>query len=111
MDAVISFVSFFNNSDSAQNGVNRHENKRMILNLGTGNKTTLNEMGELFMVITRVKKEVDHIPRNNSATLMRRLVNAERAKRELNFEANFELRKGFVDLIHWRRSHIGKLVT
>ncbi len=71
-------------------------------NVGTGRRTSLKELGELLLKLTKSKLALDYAP-SSSATLVRNRVGSpERARKELGFSAKIGLQEGLEKLIEWR---------
>jgi UDP-glucose 4-epimerase len=73
-------------------------------NVCTGRKTTLREVAELLFELTGHPKEIQFEPATTSF-VKNRLGSAEKAKREIAFEAKTSLREGLKELIEWRSAH------
>jgi UDP-glucose 4-epimerase len=73
-------------------------------NVGTGRRTTIRELAELLLEITGADLRVQYEPAG--MTFVRnRIGSADRARRELGFEASLGLRDGLQRLIEWRNTH------
>jgi UDP-glucose 4-epimerase len=77
-------------------------------NVGTGKRTTLNELAELLLEITGTNKPI-HYAASSQATLVRNRIGCpKKASNEIGFTATTELREGLQRLIAWRDSHKAK---
>jgi UDP-glucose 4-epimerase len=73
-------------------------------NVGTGVRTTVRELAELLLELTGSKQTIQYEP--GGLTFVKNRVGAtEKAKREIDFEAQVGLREGLAHLIAWRREH------
>lgn len=74
-------------------------------NVGTGKKTSLNEIAKLLIKLTNSKVKIVY-KKNSSATLVKnRIGSPTMAKKEINFNSKISLKKGLQELIKWRANH------
>jgi UDP-glucose 4-epimerase len=80
-------------------------------NIGTGKRTSLNELAELLLEITGANNPIRYLP-SSSATLVRNRIGCpQKAKKQINFTAAIDLRSGLLKLIQWRNSQKAKSAT
>jgi len=75
-------------------------------NVGTGERTSLKELAEMIVMLTGCRQPIKYAPRSQATLVRNRIGSAERAKKEIGFEAMLPLEEGLRDLIAWRRAHI-----
>lgn len=71
-------------------------------NVGCGAKTTIRELCELLLELTGAPRDIQYQPAGQTF-VTHRVGSTERAKREIGFEAQVDLREGLQRLIAWRR--------
>jgi len=74
-------------------------------NVGTGRRTSLRELAELLLELTGCDKEIQYAPRSQATLVRNRIGCPKRAKEEIGFEAQIDLREGLRRLIEWRAAH------
>lgn len=74
-------------------------------NVGTGKRTSLKQLAEMLLELTRCKKPINYAPRSQATLVRNRIGCAKRAKAEITFEARLDLKEGLRRLIDWRKSH------
>jgi len=74
-------------------------------NIGMGKQTTIRELCELILEITESDLEIQYEPAGQTF-VTNRVGGTDRARTELGFEAEVDLREGLTRLIEWRRSHM-----
>lgn len=74
-------------------------------NVGTGTRTSLKELAELLLEITRCDKPINYAPRSQATLVRNRIGDPKRASNEINFTARIDLRDGLERLIEWRSNH------
>ncbi len=72
-------------------------------NVGCGVKTTIKELCELLLELTGAPRQIQYEPAGQTF-VTHRVGSTERAKREIGFEAQVDLREGLRRLIAWRRA-------
>ncbi|MCZ7562537.1 MAG: hypothetical protein M5U08_01010 [Burkholderiales bacterium] len=73
-------------------------------NVGSGVKTTIKELAELLLQLTRAGTGMQYEP--GGMTLVKNRVGSPvKAERELGFATHVELRDGLRNLIEWRSVH------
>ncbi len=75
-------------------------------NVGTGKRTSLKELAEMLVDLTGTDQEIQYAPRSQATLVRNRIGCPKRAKDEIAFDAEIELREGLQKLIDWRKSHI-----
>jgi len=75
-------------------------------NVGTGTRTSLKQLAEMLIRLTRCKQPIQYAPRSQATLVRNRIGSPLRAEKEIGFEAGLPLEQGLQELIAWRRSHI-----
>jgi UDP-glucose 4-epimerase len=70
-------------------------------NIGSGKGTTVKEIAELLLELTRSKLEIQYEPQGQTF-VSQRIGSTDKAKKDLGFKAQVDLRNGLVKLIKWR---------
>lgn len=78
-------------------------------NVGTGKRTSLNELAELLIELTGCDKPINYAPRSQATLVRNRIGDPGKASEEINFTATVDLREGLQRLIDWRASHIAEV--
>lgn len=74
-------------------------------NVGTGKKTSLNQIAKLLLKLTKSKSKIVY-KKNSSATLVKnRIGSSLLAEKEIKFKAKISLEEGLQELIKWRTAH------
>lgn len=73
-------------------------------NVGTGRRTTIKELAELLVDLTGTNQPIEYVPQGQTF-VKNRVGCPERAREEIGFVAQTELRDGLARLIEWRNSH------
>ena len=71
-------------------------------NVGTGKKTSLNSLAELLVQITNCKKPIKYIKQNEKTFVKSRIGCPKKAKKEIKFNYEIELKDGLIELVNWR---------
>lgn len=74
-------------------------------NVGTGKRTSLKELAELLIDLTKCSKPIQYAPRSQATLVRNRIGCPKRASAEIGFTANVSLIDGLKQLIEWRSSH------
>ena len=75
-----------------------------VLNVGKGVRTSIKELTELILEITKSDQRIQYEP--SGLTFVKNRVGCpEKAKREIGFGAQTGLREGLEMLIEWRAAH------
>ncbi len=74
-------------------------------NVGTGRRTSLNELAEQILEITGCTRPIAYAPRSQATLVRNRIGSPVLAARDLAFTARVDLRDGLERLIAWRASH------
>ena len=77
-------------------------------NIGTGKRTTLKELAELLLEITRCNEPIKFNPQRQATLVRNRVGCPKKATKEIGFTATTDLREGLQRLIAWRTSHKAK---
>jgi UDP-glucose 4-epimerase len=78
-------------------------------NVGTGRRTSLKQLAEMLLDLTGCTKSIDYASRSQATLVRNRIGCPKRAKTELAFEADLDLKEGLKRLIEWRKSHIAEV--
>jgi UDP-glucose 4-epimerase len=73
-------------------------------NVGKGVRTSIKELTELILEITKSDQKIHYEPAGLTF-VKNRVGSPEKAKRDLGFEAQVDLREGLKRLIDWRAAH------
>ena len=74
-------------------------------NVGTGIRTSLKELAEMIIEITRCDRPINYAPRSQATLVKNRVGDPVKASKEINFTAQIDLRDGLQRLINWRSAH------
>lgn len=74
-------------------------------NVGTGKRTSLKELAEKLLHITGSTKEITYAPRSQATLVRNRIGSPDKARKEIQFNAEIDLDEGLRKLIDWRASH------
>jgi UDP-glucose 4-epimerase len=80
-------------------------------NVGTGRRTSLNELAELIVNLTGCNRPINYAPRSQATLVRNRIGCPKRARTEIGFEAMLDLRQGLQQLIDWRKGHIAEVAA
>jgi len=74
-------------------------------NVGTGIRTSLRELAEMLLDLTRCARPIEYAPRSAATLVRNRIGDPRKAEADLGFVANTSLIEGLRELIDWRNSH------
>jgi UDP-glucose 4-epimerase len=74
-------------------------------NVGTGTRTSLQELGGLLLELTGCDRPITYAPRSQATLVRNRIGSPVRAQADLGFRATIGLRDGLARLISWRAGH------
>jgi UDP-glucose 4-epimerase len=74
-------------------------------NVGTGNRTSLKELAELILQITKCKTKINYAPKSQATLVKNRIGCPKKASNEIGFKAEISLEEGLKKLIEWRNFH------
>ncbi len=74
-------------------------------NVGTGKRTSLKEVAEKLIKLTKCSKSIQFAPRSQATLVRNRIGSAKRASEEIKFDAKIDLDDGLQRLIEWRATH------
>ena len=80
-------------------------------NVGTGTRTSLKELAEMLIRLTRCRHPIKYAPRSQATLVRNRIGSPLRAEKEIGFEAGLPLEQGLQELITWRRAHIDQVAS
>lgn len=75
-------------------------------NVGTGKRTSLKELAELIVEITKCDKPIEYTSRSQATLVRNRIGCPKKAEAEIGFKATVDLRQGLERLVEWRANHI-----
>jgi UDP-glucose 4-epimerase len=75
-------------------------------NVGTGRRTSLKEIAEILLRLTRSRQPIHFAPRSQATLVRNRIGCPKRAMDEIGFSAEVTLEDGLQRLIEWRKSHM-----
>jgi UDP-glucose 4-epimerase len=78
-------------------------------NVGTGKRTSLKELAEMLLVLTKCDKPINYAPRSQATLVRNRVGSPARATAEMAFTAKIDLIEGLERLIDWRAAHISEV--
>jgi UDP-glucose 4-epimerase len=81
------------------------ETSDRFYNVGTGTRTSLKELAELLLDLTRSNQPIQFAPRSTATLVRNRIGDPTRAAEEIGFTAQIGLREGLEKLIAWRAAH------
>jgi UDP-glucose 4-epimerase len=73
-------------------------------NVGTGVRTTIQELTEMILEVTGAQHEIQYEP-GGQTFVKNRVGCPDKARAQLGFQARIKLREGIRKLIEWRQSH------
>ena len=86
--------------------LSRIEHVFPIYNVGTGVRTSLKEIAEKLLKLTRSENlGIQYAPRSSATLVKNRIGCPLKAKAEINFSAEVGLDEGLMQLIEWRAKH------
>ena len=82
----------------------KSEKSNQFYNVGTGKKTSLNELAKIILELAKSNLSIQYeLPREQSTTLVKdRIASITKAVNEIDFKAKIELKDGLKRLIQWR---------
>lgn len=80
-------------------------------NVGTGKRTSLKELAELIIDITKTSHSINYATRSQKTLVRNRIGCPKKASKEINFDSKIDLRSGLKKLIEWRMNHKNQLLS
>lgn len=74
-------------------------------NVGTGKRTPLKQLAEMLIELTGCKKPIQYQPRSQATLVRNRIGCPKKAREEIGFTAEIDLKDGLRRLIDWRAKH------
>ena len=74
-------------------------------NVGTGTRTSLKDLAEMLLKLTRCQQPILYAPRSQATLVRNRIGCPKRASAEIGFDATIDLMEGLRRLIDWRSGH------
>ena len=87
----------------------RTEATDRFYNVGTGKRTSLKELAEMLLVLTKSTKPINYAPRSQATLVRNRIGCPKRASADLGFNSEIDLNNGLQRLIDWRAAHIAEV--
>lgn len=87
----------------------KSESTDRFYNVGTGKRTSLKELAEMLLVLTKCDKPINYAPRSQATLVRNRVGSPARATAEIDFTAKIDLIEGLQRLIDWRAAHIAEV--
>ncbi len=78
-------------------------------NVGTGKRTSLKELAEKLLILTKCDKPINYAARSQATLVRNRVGSPVRAAAEIDFTAEIDLTEGLQRLIDWRAAHIAEV--
>ena len=78
-------------------------------NVGTGTRTTLNQVAEMLLKLTKSNKEIKYTFSSQATLVKNRIGDPRKATQEIGFKATIDLLEGLKYLIEWRKNHIAEV--
>lgn len=75
-------------------------------NVGTGRRTSLKEMADLLLSLTKSTEQINYAPRSAATLVRNRIGCPKKASAEIGFDAKISLKEGLKRLIAWRANDI-----
>ena len=93
---------FINVYDCAKANICAMKSKinNQFYNVGTGKKTSLNELAKIILDIMNSKKKIKYIKNKKKGLVKNRVANVRKAKKEINFTYSIALKQGLKELIN-----------
>ena len=74
-------------------------------NVGTGKRTSLKELAEMLIELTKSKNPIQYAPRSQATLVRNRIGCPKKATEQIGFTASITLLEGLKGLIEWRSNH------
>ena len=74
-------------------------------NIGTGVGTSLKDLATTLLSLTDSDLSLEYVPRESDTFVKNRIGDPKKAKEEIGFTADIELKEGLRRLIEWRQLH------
>jgi UDP-glucose 4-epimerase len=83
----------------------KEESNGQIFNIGGGKETTIQELAEIINEVTGNPGGIQHVPRRDWDTVLRRRANIDKARKLLGYEPKNNLREGVKATHEWFNKH------
>lgn len=80
-------------------------------NVGTGIRTSLQEIAEKLLKLTGSNQAINYVERSQATLVTSRVGCPKKATRDLGYTAETDLDKGLAELIEWRANHKAEVET
>ncbi len=80
-------------------------------NVGTGKRTTLKELAEMLVQLTGTNQLINYAPRSQATLVRNRIGCPKKARAQIGFDAEIDLKDGLERLIDWRTRHKSEVET
>ena len=74
-------------------------------NVGTGIRTSLQEIAEKLLMLTGSDKKIKYLPRSQATLVTSRIGRPKKASEQIKFTSEISLDQGLSNLIEWRNKH------
>jgi UDP-glucose 4-epimerase len=74
-------------------------------NVGTGKRTSLKNLAEILLELTKCKMPINYAPRSQATLVRNRIGSPKKATEEIGFTSTIDLHMGLQRLIEWRALH------
>ena len=74
-------------------------------NVGTGKRTSLKELAEMLIELTGSTRPINYAERSTATLVRNRIGSPVKARDEIGFDAEIQLREGLEKVIAWRAAH------
>ena len=74
-------------------------------NVGTGKKTSLKELADILLYLTKSNNKIDYAERSEATLVKNRVGCPKKATEEIGFKSTITLVEGLQKLIDWRKNH------
>jgi UDP-glucose 4-epimerase len=74
-------------------------------NVGTGKRTSLKELAQMIVELTGCQLPINYAPRSQATLVRNRIGCPKKARAEIGFTAQIDLKDGLRRLIEWRSNH------
>ena len=85
------------------------ETTDQFYNVGTGKRTSLKQLAEMLIELTGCKKPIQYQPHSQATLVRNRIGCPKKAREEIGFKAEIDLKDGLKRLIDWRAKHMAEV--
>lgn len=80
-----------------------------VYNLGTNKETSIKELAEMILELTKSKSKIEYLPKRPWDNSGKRYASIEKAKKELGFNPEIDIKKGLQLTIEWTIKNLDKI--